>query len=688
MKKRKAAFSLRILFTAALITAMLTSVALIVNASAESNDPTANVTANESETVENVLSIGGNKRAASRLYAQAKASSYNGNYRSELNSDSVALEIYDGFYANFVTTPGNSPFTVNLDPAVKVNGVNSGNVDDEGAIIIEIDRTDPNYINFEKSVSRGATAFGYDHPEVFWIRDYSYNYSSSVTVNTDGTFEININSVTITPSESYSGAYAQRDTVNNGIAAAVSSIQNSIQADDTRYIILKKIHDYICNHAVYDYQAAGQQVATEAHTAAPLFNGKGKFVCEGYSKSLKILCDRFGIPCALVSGTAGTNNEAHMWNYVQMDDGRWYGVDVTWDDSGTQPVYNYFLKGSNQMETDHTATPPAVNNKEVAIDYPSINPVDYDPNWNQGTTTTSADETTTTSADETTTTSANETTTTSADETTTTSANETTTTSADETTTTSANETTTTTAEPKRITVRLDDPNNGFVKSADLPETAKAKAGNDDVELNKIRIVVTKLNETEKKTLSEGIRRINTGFDPDNSILEAYDIKLVDSNGQTVTITEGKIRICLAFSGTQTKKYTNYVYSIYHQKSEGDVERIKSVNYNAQGVWFESDKFSPFGLVSVEKSNGEPSPGTGETILMTVVALILLALAAGAIAFVIIRNRASSDDDEAASSEAATPDTAAASEKNSEEASGAENTASETADAPEKTDEE
>ena len=664
MKKRKAAFSLRILFTAALITAMLTSVALIVNASAESNDPTANVTANESETVENVLSIGGNKRAASRLYAQAKASSYNGNYRSELNSDSVALEIYDGFYANFVTTPGNSPFTVNLDPAVKVNGVNSGNVDDEGAIIIEIDRTDPNYINFEKSVSRGATAFGYDHPEVFWIRDYSYNYSSSVTVNTDGTFEININSVTITPSESYSGAYAQRDTVNNGIAAAVSSIQNSIQADDTRYIILKKIHDYICNHAVYDYQAAGQQVATEAHTAAPLFNGKGKFVCEGYSKSLKILCDRFGIPCALVSGTAGTNNEAHMWNYVQMDDGRWYGVDVTWDDSGTQPVYNYFLKGSNQMETDHTATPPAVNNKEVAIDYPSINPVDYDPNWNQGTTTTSASETTTTSADETTTT------------------------SADETTTTSADETTTTTAEPKRITVRLDDPNNGFVKSADLPETAKAKAGNDDVELNKIRIVVTKLNETEKKTLSEGIRRINTGFDPDNSILEAYDIKLVDSNGQTVTITEGKIRICLAFSGTQTKKYTNYVYSIYHQKSEGDVERIKSVNYNAQGVWFESDKFSPFGLVSVEKSNGEPSPGTGETILMTVVALILLALAAGAIAFVIIRNRASSDDDEAASSEAATPDTAAASEKNSEEASGAENTASETADAPEKTDEE
>ena len=168
------------------------------------------------------------------------------------------------------------------------------------------------------------------------------------------------------------------------------------------------------------------------------------------------------------------------------------------------------------------------------------------------------------------------------------------------------------------------------------------------MELSKIKIIVSKLDNTKKKTMSDGIRKINSGFDPDNSILEVYDIELVDDRGNTVTITEGKVTLCLTFSGTQTKKYTNYVYSLYHQKAEGGVERVKGITVNAQGVWFDGDKFSPFGLVSVEKSGGEePSPGTGETILMTVLALILLALAACAIAFVVIRNMKSSGADSA-----------------------------------------
>ena len=120
---------------------------------------------------------------------------------------------------------------------------------------------------------------------------------------------------------------------------------------------------------------------------------------------------------------------------------------------------------------------------------------------------------------------------------------------------------------------------------------------------------------------------------------------------QTVTITEGKVKICLAFPSTLTKNYKNYVYSVYHQKSEGGVERITPVGYNADGVWFENDKFSPYGLVSYEKSNGDPSPGTGETILLTVIAVIMLALATGSIAFVVIRNRRSDDNEEKSETE-------------------------------------
>lgn len=56
-------------------------------------------------------------------------------------------------------------------------------------------------------------------------------------------------------------------------------------------------------------------------------------------------------PCVLVSGT-GTNStgktEAHMWNYVQMEDGNWYAVDCTWDDPvGGSERSIYFLVGAD-----------------------------------------------------------------------------------------------------------------------------------------------------------------------------------------------------------------------------------------------------------------------------------------------------------------------------------------------------
>ena len=40
-----------------------------------------------------------------------------------------------------------------------------------------------------------------------------------------------------------------------------------------------------------------------------------------------------------------------MWNYVQMEDGFWYGMDATWDDQelSTGVREEYFLAGSNTI---------------------------------------------------------------------------------------------------------------------------------------------------------------------------------------------------------------------------------------------------------------------------------------------------------------------------------------------------
>ena len=695
MKNRKFTFALRTLLISALIAAMLAVSGGVVIAGASGAGSTTRNRSNvicKTETIEGddvELNIGiARARDDSMLYFNASPVSFVDNYKSEILDDSVAVNVYDGYAANFIDGSGNLAFVVTLDPPVVV----------EGACKIEnntvsVDKENEDFINaadrVENSVAYGSCCFCYDHPEIFWIRDFQSRLSLTAKSDGNGGYNAVIDKVNITAFEAYSGAQSEITTVKNGIDTAFEAIP----AGDTRYETVKNIHDYICENASYNFEAAAQSATSDAHTIAPLFNGKKTFVCEGYSKSFKVLCDRFDIPCALVIGKG--NTEAHMWTYVRMDDNKWYAVDVTWDD--TDPISDdYFLRGSNRFNNNHTPNGYVTVDNSVLLVFPPLSLADYNPDWNQGNSSSSSTSETSASGQTSQTSASGQTSQTSASgqtsqtsasgqtsqtsasgqtsqtsasgqtsqtsasgqtsqtsasgQTSETSASgQTSETSASESssTQTSTTQTSATQARAKEIAVRLDNPNNGFVKSAQIPETAKAKAGNDDVALDKIRIIVTKLDDTKKKTLSDGIRKINNSYDPDNSMLEAYDIELVDGNNNTVTIIEGKVKICLAFPSDSSNNYTNYVYSVYHQKNDGSVERITPVGYNAQGVWFENDKFSPHGLVSVKKSGGdEPSPGTGETILMTVVAIILLALAACAIAFVVIRNKKSDNHDE------------------------------------------
>ena len=48
-------------------------------------------------------------------------------------------------------------------------------------------------------------------------------------------------------------------------------------------------------------------------------------VCAGFADTVKILCDELEIPCITV-GNAG-----HAWNFIRMDDGKWYSVDASAD---------------------------------------------------------------------------------------------------------------------------------------------------------------------------------------------------------------------------------------------------------------------------------------------------------------------------------------------------------------------
>ena len=126
-----------------------------------------------------------------------------------------------------------------------------------------------------------------------------------------------------------------------GMIAQVNAvIEGFAPTGTTLYEKLLSIHNYVCLLNTYDSEATFRYNAYGALVAR-------RSVCEGYAEAFKLLCDYNGIDCVLVVGTAnnGLATEKHMWNYVRMDDNRWYAVDATWDDANT-PTTRYFLVGA------------------------------------------------------------------------------------------------------------------------------------------------------------------------------------------------------------------------------------------------------------------------------------------------------------------------------------------------------
>ncbi len=319
-------------------------------------------------------------RTTAKFRGFLPSASYNGSYKSELDTNEKKL--YEGLYDTYVVNKSSytQKVSVDLDPPMTFNVVYS-DVDNDCA-------DDRDLADIDDAVLSAAAAFFYDCPEAFWIRAFRYYINSNFTAGSDVATVDNIQFEF--EKESYPNAYNDLNAYNNGLNAAVNSITQS-RTNSTAYETVKAIHDYICLNASYDYDAVSGSLYNYgyAYTAAPLFTGKGTFVCEGYSKAMKILCQQFGINCALVSGMGMTSDSyggPHMWNYVQMPDGKWYGVDSTWDDAASKVQYNYFLVGgttwvrSNKMfSQDHISDGQVMSvPTKFSMVYPPLSESAYD----------------------------------------------------------------------------------------------------------------------------------------------------------------------------------------------------------------------------------------------------------------------------------------------------------------------
>lgn len=270
---------------------------------------------------------------------------YTDSYGAQLDGNAKAL--YDLLVQNYVVDysqylesvdfPFEFPDTITFEAVVE-----DGSFQRKGESYVQA--TD----DVKTAIQAASDAFSYDYPQAFWFRGSNYGYRVSCvrdgasSTGYRGTFK----NFTFKPAnrEISENAHTRMGDFMDGVQSAVAELNEQTLGMDMEQKI-KRIHDYICQRVTYR-----NDNTLWVHSAASLFlDADSAFVCEGYAKSMKIFCYYMGINCACVSGTArGTSSGtpgAHMWNYVQMDDGNWYLVDATWDDVGIPPSSRYLLVG-------------------------------------------------------------------------------------------------------------------------------------------------------------------------------------------------------------------------------------------------------------------------------------------------------------------------------------------------------
>ncbi len=109
---------------------------------------------------------------------------------------------------------------------------------------------------------------------------------------------------------------------------------------------------------------------------------RGEAVCEGYARGLKAVLDALNVENVLVQGmyVDGKKLQPHMWNYVRMDDNRWYLLDATMGDAATDSG-KFFLKGGLDDLLEYYQPDGVIslaqNSKEFF--YPDLSIASYEP---------------------------------------------------------------------------------------------------------------------------------------------------------------------------------------------------------------------------------------------------------------------------------------------------------------------
>lgn len=198
-------------------------------------------------------------------------------------------------------------------------------------------------------------AFMNDHPYVGMIHYYTSSNRVPVTAGSD---EFRI---IFEDKRDYAADYL-------AIREEVDSFVKGLHGTTSEKVL--QINDYIADRVYYDYayaedyqtqiDANGWRVVDPENMPVELAHSayaaivERVAVCDGYALAFAAMCQEAGIPCYVLMGDAGAGTgevRKHAWNIVQLEDGNWYEVDTTWNDS--RGDHTYFCLPSSEMEKNH-----------------------------------------------------------------------------------------------------------------------------------------------------------------------------------------------------------------------------------------------------------------------------------------------------------------------------------------------
>lgn len=205
---------------------------------------------------------------------------------------------------------------------------------------------DSDYTNYINDINTLTAYNGAEFKKVISTLNnfvHPYNSSNNVKISYGGDYKIGI---------TINRAYTQDEIneINNKVDKILSENVNNNMPPKEK---IRAIHDYIINHTEYDklkYENKNDDTYKSNTAYGVLIEGYG--TCNGYADAMEIFLDKMNIINYKIS------NEEHIWNLVYLD-GKWYHLDLTWDDPISDININrdtYFLISTKTLEKINDST--------------------------------------------------------------------------------------------------------------------------------------------------------------------------------------------------------------------------------------------------------------------------------------------------------------------------------------------